>query len=239
MEPHPVHPVHPVLEDEDEDEEPPRILLYHGEPHGRAQGSGVRPRCPLAWGHSHTLGGGGRGSRQPRGRWLARQRHVAWPPSRALGTLAACLMGRRPATEPPGRGQSRGRRPHESAWRMGRTWGLGLGELLQACGVAVQSGWLWKASQVLQRGQGRGDLPLSPPGAAPPPRPLPASSASSCPVPAGPSQFLCGGLDDPEAASPGVARSRLQVAALAGGRGSDTSPLSFLIQSRARLRWGC
>lgn len=170
MEPHPVHPVHPVLEDEDEDEEPPRILLYHGEPHGRAQGSGVRPRCPLAWGHSHTLGGGGRGSRQPRGRWLARQRHVAWPPSRALGTLAACLMGRRPATEPPGRGQSRGRRPHESAWCMGRTRGLGLGELLQACGVAVQSGWLWKASQVLQRGQGRGDLPLSPPGAAPPPR---------------------------------------------------------------------
>ncbi|XP_036090123.1 PWWP domain-containing DNA repair factor 3A isoform X2 [Rousettus aegyptiacus] len=29
VEPHPVHPVHPVLEDEDEDEEPPRILLYH------------------------------------------------------------------------------------------------------------------------------------------------------------------------------------------------------------------
>lgn len=170
MEPHPVHPVHPVLEDEDEDEEPPRILLYHGEPHGWAQGSGVRPCCPLAWGHSHTLGGGGRGSRQPRGRWLARQRHVAWPPSRALGTLAACLMGRRPATEPPGWGQSRGRRPHESAWCMGRTRGLGLGELLQACGVAVQSGWLWKASQVLQRGQGRGDLPLSPSGAAPPPR---------------------------------------------------------------------
>lgn len=96
MEPHPVHPVHPVLEDEDEDEEPPRILLYHGEPHGRAQGSGVRPRCPLAWGHSHTLGGGGRGSRQPRGRWLAPPTACGLAPLAGLGDPGCVSHGQTP-----------------------------------------------------------------------------------------------------------------------------------------------
>lgn len=183
MEPHPVHPVHPVLEDEDEDEEPPRILLYHGEPHGRAQGSGVRPRCPLAWGHSHTLGGGGRGSRQPRGRWLAPPTACGLAPLAGLGDPGCVSHGQTPChraartgseqgTPTPRvclvHGQDTGPRPRRAPAGMRRCGPVWVA--LESVTGAAEGAGAW------------GPAPQPPGGSAPsPPRPLPLAPRPPAP----------------------------------------------------------